>query len=107
MAINHADQYAMLSILACPVVAGIAAVSAHAGWFAPVFAVVGIAAGFGVASVVAAIAYWFLGTGPPQGKREWLIAPLFLGYVIFPPLIAVAGCVGVWFGTFWLVKHLL
>jgi hypothetical protein len=106
MPINHADATTLVAFVSSPVVAGVAAAKAHAGWFTVGGVALGVGAGFAVAYAVNTVAYLILHLGVTQ-KRWWISAPLFAAYLILPYAIVFAGWAVIWFGTGWLVRHIL
>ena len=106
MPINHADGTSLAALVCSPIVAGVAAAKAHAGWFTIGFVVLGVGAGVVVAYAVNKVAYLILNFGVTR-KPWWIVWPLFTGYVFFPYAIAAAGWAGIWFGTGWLVRNVL
>jgi hypothetical protein len=104
MAINNADFTTLGAFLLCPIVAGVAAADAHAGWFTPIFIAAGLVAGCATAFLVRKVAYAILATACRHGQRPWVGWPLIFLYTLLPQGIAVAGGCAVWFGTIWMVK---
>jgi hypothetical protein len=104
MAINHADLTTLGTLLLCPIVAGVAAADAHAGWFTPIFIAAGLAAGCVTAYLVRRVAYAILATACRHGQRAWVGWPLIFLYTLLPQAVSAAGVCAIWFGTIWIVK---
>ena len=103
---NLADMMTLLTLVGCPVAAGLAAASEKAGWFTLIFVAFGVALGFGCSYCVRAVSYLILFASCKQ-KKVWLSAPLFLAYM-FVPMVAAFGSWALAGGlSAWFAKHLL
>jgi len=97
-----------------PYAAGKAALEAHAGWFAILFIIVSIPFGIAVNATGRKLIYSgmdaLLGREPDNRSKwfQWLVGgPALLAYFVLPYAIVGAGVCVTWFGTIWLVRHLL
>ena len=97
-----------------PIAAGKAALPAHAGWFTPVFVAAGLLVGLAVISTSRKFIYSILERvlGDPVTPHsrwfEWAMgAPMLVLYFILPYAITAVGLCGVYFGTTWVVQHIL
>jgi hypothetical protein len=102
MAVNHADMSTLGAFVAAPLVAGITAWNAHAGWFTLIFVILGLVGGFIISYLVRSAAYLILNAGVSQ-TRVWIAAPLLLIYMLLPVAIAAFGCLGISIGVRFLV----
>ena len=114
MPVNHADGTMFTSIVFYPIVAGKAAMSEHAGWLTIAFVIASLPAGFAVIMLGRKLLYSTLDPcirALPDERHKWLQwvvgGPLFLAYIVLPFAITGAGLCAVWFGTTWLVRHLV
>jgi hypothetical protein len=114
MAINHADGMTFTSVIFCPIAAGAGAAHAGAGWFTVLFIPVGFAIGVGLFRYARAPVYAITGFGlsrTSKMSRRWVqqvvMLPFFLVYMILPIAIVWGGVLGTYFGSLWLVRHLL
>lgn len=106
MAVNHADMTTMGAFLCSPFIAGKAAIDARAGWYTVGFVVLGLLAGVVVAYAVRKVAYASAGIGVKL-KHRWTAFPFFVGYMVLPPLVSASGLIGIYWGTGWVVRHML
>lgn len=111
MAVNHADGTALIGGLACPLAAGLAAISAKAGWLTCVCLLVSLPAGVAVFWLGRVLAYGVLQLGMRLGSvttRPWLqsllCGPFFLAYLLLPVAVAAAGVLGTWRVTIWFTQ---
>jgi hypothetical protein len=114
MAVNHADGTMFVSVLFYPIAAAIAAAHSGAGWFTVLFIPAGLAIGIGVCYMGRKLIYSLVGFGlsrTSKTSKSWIqqvaFAPFFVLYMILPYAIGWAGISGTWFGSIWLVKHML
>ena len=68
MPVNHGDGTSLAAFVCSPIVAGVAASKAHAGWFTIGFVIVGAGAGFVIAYAVHKVAYLILNFGVAQKR---------------------------------------
>ena len=110
MAINHADGTMFVSIVFYPAVAGKAAVSAGAGWFAVLFVIGGIAIGAAVIWLGRILIYAVMDLVPDSdlvGWKEWVFGVPLSGFWMLAPLaITAAGLGATWLGTTWLASRM-
>jgi hypothetical protein len=107
MAINHADGTTLGALICCPIVAGVAAASAQAGWFTVVFVAAGLAVGVAVAYAVRKVAYLTLEAALSVKTRPWGGWVFGVAYIILPSAVMASGGISTWLGTLWLVRHVL
>ena len=114
MAVNHADGTALIGGLACPLAAGLAAISAKAGWLTSVSLLVSLPAGVAVFWLGRMLAYGVLQLGMRLGSvtpRPWLqsllCGPFFLAYLLLPMAVAAASFLGTWWVTTWFTQAVL
>jgi len=114
MAVNHADGQLILSVPLYPIVAGVGAAHAGAGWFTVLFIPIGLAIGLGICFVGRPVVYSIMGFGLSRsskihnrGIQTIAVLPFFILYMILPIAFACGGLVGVWAGSVWLVRHFL
>jgi hypothetical protein len=114
MAVNHADGMLFISIIFYPTAAAKAAARAGAGGFTFLFLVAGIAFGALVIFLGRKLVYAITGFGLRLASKihiNWIqqivFVPLFVLYFILPFATIWAGIAAAWFGSIWLVRHLL
>jgi hypothetical protein len=105
MPMNHADLSTAGVIVTSPILSGVAAFKAGAGWFTIGYALLGLAVGLAIAYVTSHVAYWILNAGASQTKPRigW---PLLVAYMIVPITLSAVGLLGIWLGVDWLSGHL-
>jgi hypothetical protein len=104
MPVNHADMITLGTFVCSPVIAGMSAASAHAGWLTPLFMVGGLVAGFGVSYLVRTVSYGILNLDVKA--HPWLEWLSMICYMLVPVLVAAAGLAGIAAGADWLARHL-
>jgi hypothetical protein len=114
MAVNHADGMTLTSVIFCPIAAGVGAAHAGAGWLTLFFIPVGFAVGVGIFLVGRVPVYAIVDFGMSRASKlpkVWIqqvvALPFFLVYMILPLVIVWGGAFGVFFGSIWLVRHVL
>ena len=114
MPVNHADGTLFFSVILYPFAAGKAAIEAQAGWFTILFVAVSIPFGIAVNFAGRKLIYWgmdvLLGKEPDKRSKwlQWLVGgPALLAYFVLPYAIVGAGIYATWFGTIWVVRHVL
>jgi hypothetical protein len=114
MPVNHADFTLYPSIVLYPIAAGKAAIDAHAGWLMILLVLASLPAGAAAIYLSRKLIYCGMGlvlgdTPDQRGKWfQWLVgAPALLIYFVLPYALTAGGLCAVWFGTRWLVPHLL
>jgi hypothetical protein len=104
-AVNLADMMSLITLVGCPIAAGLSAASQKAGWFTLLFVAFGIALGFGCSFCVNRVSYLILFASCKQ-KKALFHAPLFLGY-LFIPMILAFGFMALTGGlAAWLAKYI-
>jgi hypothetical protein len=114
MPVNHVDGTLFVSVLFYPFAAGKAALDAQAGWLAilPIIVSIpfGIAVNAGGRRIIYAGMDALMGTWPDNPSKwfQWLVeGPALLAYIVLPYAVFGAGLCATWFGSIWLVKHVL
>lgn len=113
MAVNYVDGLMFGAVVAYPVISTKAAASAGAGWLSAVFIPLGLAAGIAVCFVTRKMIYAMMDCGLKNSDKlkNWLqylvMTPIFLLYLVLPPLITGAGFYTTWHGTIWFVRNIL
>jgi hypothetical protein len=114
MAVNHADGMLFFSLFFYPIAAAKAAARAGADWYTILFALAGLAFGALVIYSGRKLVYAITGFGLHLASKihnKWIqqifFVPFFVLYVILPFATIGAGITAAWFGSFWLVRHLL
>lgn len=86
---NLADTATLLTVVGCPLAAGISAASEKAGWLTLLFVALGAGLGYGGGYCVRAVSYWLLFTGCKQPK-PWLSAAGIIAYMLIPMFLTIA-----------------
>jgi hypothetical protein len=114
MAVNHADGTLFVSILFYPTAAALAAARNGADWFTILFALAGLAFGVLVIYLGRKLVYAITHFGlylASKIRNKWIqqvfFTPFFLLYLILPYATIWTGIMGAWYGSIWLVRHLL
>lgn len=114
MAVNHADGTMFVSIVFYPIAAGLAATAARAGWFSFIFVIASVPFGALVIYLGRKFIYWMTENVLKRVPEDistlaswFVVGPFFLAYLILPFAFIGAGVFGTWFGTIWVVKHIL
>ncbi|MBB76222.1 MAG: hypothetical protein CMJ75_17070 [Planctomycetaceae bacterium] len=114
MAVNHADGTALIGGLACPLAAGLAAISAEAGWLTCGCLLVSLPAGVMVFLLIRVLGYGALRLGMRLGSlttwpwlQSLLCVPFFLAYLLLPMVVVGAGFIGTWWVTIWFIRAVL
>jgi len=102
---NLADMMTLATLLGCPLAAGVVAAHERAGWFSALFVAVGILLGLACSYCVHAVSYLILTTSCRQ--KTWLMALLFIAYLIVPGLLALGLVLLTGCATQWLAIHIL
>jgi hypothetical protein len=81
-------------------------VDARAGWFTPLFVIVGAALGFAASYGVRWLAYLLLAVCGSMSK-SWIGWPLLFAYTLLPMIAALGAMSGIFAFTFWFARHLI
>jgi type IV secretory pathway VirB2 component (pilin) len=103
---NASDLATVMTILGCPVAAGFAAVDARAGWFTPLFVIIGLALGFAASYGVRWLAYLLLAACGSMSKT-WIGWPLLFAYTLLPMIAALGAMSGIFTLTLCSARHLI
>ncbi len=98
---NHADGVTFGSVLAGPIVAGIAGIVSGAGWFSIILVPVGFVGGVLTGLFVHRTAYAILQYGMAY-EGKWTNLPATVVYLFLPMLLSGSGLAATWFACLWL-----
>ena len=114
MAVNHADGTALIGGLACPLAAGLAAMSADVGWLTCICLLASLPAGVVVFWLGRVLGYAVLQLGMRLGSvttNPWLqsllCGPFFLAYLLLPMAVVGASFFATWWVTIWFTRTVL
>lgn len=103
---NWADCSLVFTTLGCAFVAGTGAAAEKMGWVSLLFALGGLAIGFGFGLLAQRLAYKILSMGG-RPSRPLYDFGLILAYLLAPMTVLVAAIAGTMLMTFWLARSMI